>query len=379
MTIVYASLDSVTAGVGASQVQPYVTGLADEGVPIRLHSFEPTGGHGTLTSANGIEVPWVRHPFGELGARGGAGRLVRLARALPRGQPVHARSDLAAAAAVIGGAEPLIWDIRSLWRDQRIALGVLRRGSPPERVIRGIEHLAASRAAAIVVLAAAALPVLYERHPRLQTLPVAVVPTAADLDRFPFEEPRDAGRIELLLSGTVNTYYDVPTMIGIVDALRRRRPVRFSVLAPPGSPYDALLDATADERTSCRSHEVPEHVRRASAGLSVCHVDAGPSLKAAMPTKIAEFLASGRPVVVNPGLGDMDSIIRDFRCGVVVDRRRSDGVERAAEELLELLDDSNLGRRCRNAAEQHFSLDVAVGRLLGLYRELGIGRRLPSR
>lgn len=372
MTIVYASLDGVTAGVGASQVVPYVTRLADEGVPIELHSFEPTAGRATLTSASGVEVPWVRHAFGGSGARGGVGRVARLARALPRGLAVHARSDLAAAAAVLGGAAPIIWDIRSLWRDQRIALGALHRGSPSERAVRGVERLAASRAAGIVVLAEAALPVLYDRHPRLRRLPVAVVPTAVDLNRFRFQPVPDADRIELLLSGTVNSYYDVATMIGLVEALRWRRPVRFRVLAPPGSPYDAVLDDAADDRTSCEPHEVPGHARRASVGLSVCHVDAGPSLAAAMPTKIGEFLACGRPVVVNPGLGDMDEIIQSFGCGVVVDRRRPDGIDRAADELLDLLLDPMVPSRCREAAERHFSLDVAIERLLALYQTVGI-------
>ena len=57
-------------------------------------------------------------------------------------------------------------------------------------------------------------------------------------------------------------------------------------------------------RVSATRDEMAKLVSSCHVGLSVCRDDAGPSLQAAMPTKIGEFLASGRPVVVNPGPGD---------------------------------------------------------------------------
>ena len=106
-------------------------------------------------------------------------------------------------------------------------------------------------------------------------------------------------------------------------------------------------------------------------GLAVCRADAGPSLRASVPTKIAEFLACGRPVVVNAGLGDMDHLLAEFACGVVVRETSDEGVQLAAEDLIELLKDPDLADRCRTLAERHFDIERGVDDLLGVYRALG--------
>jgi glycosyltransferase involved in cell wall biosynthesis len=106
-----------------------------------------------------------------------------------------------------------------------------------------------------------------------------------------------------------------------------------------------------------------------SFGISVCKLDAGPSLSAAMPTKIAEFLACGRPVIVNKGLGDMDQFIEEFDAGVVLDGNANNLIE-GAKKLASLLSDRNTPIRCRALAEKYFSLDVGASRYLNLYSQI---------
>ena len=93
-------------------------------------------------------------------------------------------------------------------------------------------------------------------------------------------------------------------------------------------------------------------------------------MQAAMPTKIGEFLASGRPVVVNPGLVDAAGLVERSDCGVVYGRSPSTGVTEAVDRLELLLTDPDLPGRCRSLAEAHFDLDRGVDRLLAVYEEL---------
>jgi glycosyltransferase involved in cell wall biosynthesis len=85
-----------------------------------------------------------------------------------------------------------------------------------------------------------------------------------------------------------------------------------------------------------------------------------------MPTKIAEFLAIGRPVVVNPGLGDCDEIINSYGVGVILGR--GDDLESKAIELIELCEEKNTPARCREAAQEYFNLDLGVNNYLEIYR-----------
>lgn len=282
---------------------------------------------------------------------------------------VHARSDMAAASTMLAGADRWLWDVRSLWSDQRIALGALREGSPEHRVLQRVERAAARRAGAVVTLTDAAVPVLEERHGVPLRDRTEVIPTCVDLDRFA-EAPLPDGPPRLLLAGTLNTYYDVPVMARFAAVGRRRAGARLDVLSPGGTPWDRLLAEAGAERGVAAPSEMPERVATSSAGLSVCRTDAGVSLTAAMPTKIAEFLAVGRPVIVNPGLGDADRLVRDTATGVVLDDLSDAGLDRAWDELERLLADPETPARCRRLAQEHFSLERGVEELLRSYTRL---------
>ena len=115
--------------------------------------------------------------------------------------------------------------------------------------------------------------------------------------------------------------------------------------------------------------EMAQLIPNYSFGVSVCKMNAGPSLSAAMPTKIGEFLACGRPIVVNKGLGDMDDFIKEFDAGVILDGD-PDNLKQSATELIQLVLDPETPIRCRALAEKYFSMDVAAKKYLDLYSKM---------
>ena len=94
-----------------------------------------------------------------------------------------------------------------------------------------------------------------------------------------------------------------------------------------------------------------------------------------MPTVIGvgEFLAVGRPVVVNSGLLDAASMVDKAGAGVVVDGSVV-GLDAAATRLLELLDDNATSERATDLAGEFFDLDTGVARLVEIYRRMSAGR-----
>lgn len=364
--VTYLSMDSLDEGVGASQVLAYVERLGGRGVGVELHTFEkgaPSAQVARRLADSGVD--WRPHPFGRYGSAGGVARIRTAAAAARRAPLVHARGDLAAAAAIVGRPRRWIWDVRALFADQRIALGTLVAGSAEHRLLRRVEGRSARSADGLVTLTRRAVDELECRHQVELRDRTSVITTCVDLGRFRPAPPPPDDPLVLLLAGTVNAYYDVPTMVALADAVGRRRRAELHLLTPGPTAWDEVLAPAVTVRRTAAPAEVHVALAAGHVGLSVCREDAGPSLAAAMPTKIGEFLALGRPVVVNPSLGDAAELVRAHGVGVLIGSVAEADV--VADELLALLEDPQLPGRCRALAEEHFDLERGVDRLVARY------------
>jgi hypothetical protein len=369
--LTYLSVDAMSEGVGASQVLPYVEALSRQGMSVSLHSLEK--GQPSAAIADRLKVAGVRwhpHPWGRDGSAAGLARLVRGAKYVRGAQLVHARSDIPAGSALLAVCPTWMWDMRGFWADERIEMGLLRPGSPQERLMRLIERQSAQKAGGIVTLAAAAIDELERRHGPLVREKTQVITTCVELDRFPLSPMPPAEPLRLLLAGTLNKLYDVPLMVALTERVRQRRSTELLVLSPEPSPWDAFLRQAGAPPRPARREEMPDQVALSHLGLSVRRADTGVTMKAAMPTKVGEFLASGRPVVANAGLGDLDELLPSFDCGVVLAGRGDREMDRAADEIDRLIGDLDTPARCRALAESHFGLERGVSALVERYARI---------
>ena len=368
LRVTYLSMDPLASTVGASQVLAYILRLASRGVGIDLHSFERTvdGDLRDLLAVAGVR--WHPHRYGAGGALGGLGRVARLARHVRGASLVHARSDMAAAAVMSSSVGRWVWDVRSLWADQKVATGVFSEGSLQARVFRRIERAAARRSDQVVTLTSSAIDVLDDRYGGMVGPKASVITTCVDRQRFVPSPPPENGPLRVLLAGTLNRYYDVPAMLDLVEALRRITDVEFIVAAPETTDWESDLEVVGAVRVSASAGEMPDLVASCHVGLSVCREDAGVSLLAAMPTKIGEILAVGRPVVVNRGLVDATHLLEAAEAGISM--TPDDDLGLVAARVLSLVDDPGTVDRASALAARNFDLDGAVDQLVRIYRGL---------
>src|SRR5262249_54348157 len=121
--------------------------------------------------------------------------------------------------------------------------------------------------------------------------------------------------------------------------------------------------------------DLPDVLKRARAGISF--IKPCTSKLASSPTKVAEYLAAGLPVLSTAGIGDTDAVLRGVDAstggpvGVIVGDLCETGYEAAARELLGLLGEPETPRRCRDVARHQFDLEsVGWARYRSLYAEV---------
>ncbi len=365
--ITYLTTDSIQEGVGSSQILPLVVKMSERGLKVNLISYEkerPSHFSAKVITEAGID--WTQLHFDMNTKLAPLKRLRELTGSIRSSNVIHARSDIPAMSGILSDMGPVLWDIRSLWSDQRLFIESSRMRRLGVLGARAIERFDAKHSSGISTLTNAVVPELESRYKRLSKNRT-VVPTAVDLNYFSFS-PQMPRSIRALFSGTYNAYYDLQLSSVFCNTLKKKKPFETYWARPMESPMKTL-GLGEDRILELNRSEMWPLISASSFGISVCRNDAGVSLKAAVPTKIAEFLSVGRPVVINKGLGDFDEIFKEFDVGVILDGS-SENLLAGVEKILSLIQDPETPYRCRAVAEKYFSLDVGVDRYLEIYGNL---------
>jgi len=272
---------------------------------------------------------------------------------------------------------PFIFDMRALWPEELITAGHLQPGSLLHRVLLGLERRCLQEASGVVSLTQAAVSYLQERYPRaLAGQLIVVIPTCADLQRFQPADPATASPLVIGCIGTVlSGWFLIDWLRAFFEAIARADPTaRFELISrdAPAAILAALQPspAWADclQIQAAAPAEMPSIVQRHSA--SVMFFTGGLSKLGSSPTRMAEVLGCGLPVVANPGVGDVEQVISQNRVGVLARGDSAAEMDASVAELLDLLKDPELASRCRRTAEVLFSLEFGTAAYRQLYAEI---------
>jgi glycosyltransferase involved in cell wall biosynthesis len=390
--ILYLTRNGLLEPLGQSQVMSYLRGLSREH-EITLVTFEKPedrADNGAMARARGDceahDIDWRPQPFRRwprhLAPAWSLLTMTASALRLTRGKEIgliHARSYLPAGVAWLVWrltGTPFIFDMRALWPEELITGGRLTRGSALHRALERLERVCLRDAAAIVSLTEAAVEYIETRYPKeLAGKPIRVIPTCADLDRFtpPTEPPQASvyGCVGTVLSG----WFRVEWLGAFFRAVARRDPEAAFELVTRDDPETvrARLDPWGEIENlsifASAAEDVHKRVQRQSAS-AMFYAGGETSELGRSPTRMAEILGCGIPVVVNEGVGDVARIVRRYRVGVVAEAGTDEAMDAAVAELEGLRRDPDLGRRCRQAAEETFALRLGKEAYAALYSKL---------
>lgn len=398
--ILYISYDGMLEPLGQSQVVSYLGPIATS-YAVTLLSYEKRQDLDNRERLRGMSdglraqgIRWLRLTYHKRPSLLGTGvdvvrgivAGVRVCRRRPI-RIVHARgyvpSVMASCLKRLCKVK-FLFDMRGFWADEKVEGGHWRRGSFMHRLAKRWEHRFFEEADAIVSLTAAgvqAFPSLgYRISPRT---PLAVIPTCTDLTRFS-PGPKDSVLMERL-----GLHHH--TVVGCVGTLSswylRTETLRYLAMLVRALPQAKMLFVTREDHERLRRdavaagipagllviteadfQEMPAYVRLMDVGvffIKVCF-----SKRASAATKLAEFLATGIPVVINDGIGDSGAIVRNHNVGVVLPDVTDASFAMSVDRLSRLLLEPSVRTRCRAVAQRYFDLRDGVAKYLELYRRL---------
>jgi glycosyltransferase involved in cell wall biosynthesis len=381
-----------------TQVLPYLRELVDGGMRMALLTFEPE----LRRSWSGAElrewrdrlredgIEWHALPYHKRPSLPatlydiirGAFRAARLVRR-ERLDILHARSHVAAAmgalASVLTRAR-LIFDFRGFLAEEYVDSGHWRANGVLYRLTKTAERWLLRASDGFVVLTQRGRAKLL-RH--TGDRPVAVIPCCVDEQRFEHGD-REAARTRLGLSdrtvyvylGTLGGFYMTAETAALFAAARELDPRAYLLVVTKSAPERIVteLNRLGVPPESYRvlpgsAEDVPAYLHAADVGLSL--IAASDAREAASPTKFAEYLAAGLPVISSTGVGDLDAEIEGSRVGVLLRDTEPGSLAGACRDMETLRADPRLAERCRDHARTHYGLRTVGGeRYRRLYQEV---------
>ena len=91
------------------------------------------------------------------------------------------------------------------------------------------------------------------------------------------------------------------------------------------------------------------------------------SKKASCPTKLAEFLSCGVPIITGPGVGDVVEIIQKENVGIILKSFTAAKIRQSFKKIIRLKRKKNISKQCRLVAKKFFSLEEGTKKFNQVY------------
>lgn len=400
--VLFISYDGLTDPLGQSQVLPYYIGLSKIGHEVTILSCEKPENYkknrkvvSDKCKSNNItwDFTFYKSTLPVISPVLNNYRLKKKAKTefkYNRFDIVHCRSIIPAG---IGyqlckkSNAKLVFDIRGFWADERVDGKTWNLSNPIYKIIyqhfKKKEKFLFEKADTIVTLTENAKNYILENFNTKGKF--LVVPCCVDVNHFDLNKIEVSKVVELKASlkipqdnfvltyvGSLGARYMLEEMLDFFKVFKEIKPKATFLFISKSDTSEILnlaetkgIDQASIKITSCEYQDIPTYISTGNA--SIFFIVTSFSGKAVSPTKQAEVMSLGLPIVANTGLGDTDLILNSSNCGVIVKEFNAKYYREAAQELI----DFELNKtEVRQEALARFTTEMGIERYDSVYKNL---------
>jgi len=282
---------------------------------------------------------------------------------------------------------PFVFEVRDLWPESLAAVGMGSENSLLHRALGRIARFLYRHAQHIVVVTPAFRDYLVERI-GIQPEKISVVENGVETDLFRPDRP-DAnlrrelgaeGKFVVSYIGTMGMAHGLETLVEAAAQLQVSAPQVLFVLVGEGADKERII-AMARTRSLTNLRFVDQQPREKIPAY-ICVSDAclvvlkrSEVFKTVIPTKMLEFMACARPVILGVD-GQARKIIEQARAGIFVEPEDSAALARTILHLAGNADlRATLGRNGRQYIVQHLSRQRTAEAYIVVLERLVIGEQ----
>ncbi len=398
--VLYLTYNGLCQPLGQSQVIPYLVGLSREGHAITVLSFEhyyekdfEKEYQKVKAQLDNAGIGWIALKYHKYP------RFFSSVYDIMHGiikailfyvqEPyyiVHARSYVPGMMALLLKKllrTKFIFDMRGMMADEKVDAEQWTRKSTGYKTAKWAERKMLINADAIVVLTDKIKT--YLQSFAYINAPITTIPTCVDLNRFPQKNEgqceqirKEIGisdRIVIVYSGSIGTWYLFDKMVEFYKAIKAYEPkAHFLLLNKTEHDYSQRIlnehgifpkDYTIK---AVSPGDVYKYLWASDVGIFF--IKPSFAKQSSSPTKLAEYLACGLPVIGNAGVGDIEEIILGHELGSLVYRFEEKEYRRAFDRAMQLINDPDFDKRTQGMVDTSLSVKVGVKRYRGIYERL---------
>jgi len=402
--VLFISYDGLTDPLGQSQILPYLVELNKLNYEITILSTEKDENFlknkqtiELICDKEGIKWDYITYTKKPpvLATIKDISLLLRKVKSLHAETPfniLHCRSYISALVGLKMKKKlgiKFLFDMRGFWADERVDGGIWSISNP---IFKKVYNFFKKKEKEYLLNADHTVSLTHNGRDEIMSWEffkaskkdnISVIPCCADLNHFDFNKHKDNRGLKASLSidsddevicylGSIGTWYMMEEMMDYFSIHLKKYPKTIFLWITKDEPDYIIEKATEkgiENNIRIKASErfgLPDLLSICSA--SIFFIKPLFSKKASSPTKMAELLGMGIPLICNTNVGDTDGIVLKEGVGVVINDFNETSYQEAVDQFKEL---KMVPReKLREVAKQYFSLEEGVTSYDKIYESL---------